>query len=72
MLVGMGIKRVEELSGAGRVKSERLREQHYKEEYARYLERKIVDWVEATSVEQMCEEVKRAMADAVREREPKD
>ena len=41
-LVGTLLKRYEEINGAGRIKSEKMKEQRYEEEYARAIESKIL------------------------------
>ena len=51
---------------ARRIRSEKLRENQYKEEYARSLEGKRVEWDEEKNVKNMWEQVKRAMVESAR------
>ena len=53
--------------GARRIRSEKLREHHYREGYARSLEEKGVEWDGDNSVEHMWEQVKWAMVESARE-----
>ena len=53
--------------GARRIRSEKLREHHYKEGYARILEGKGVEGDGDTNVGHMWEQVKRAMVERARE-----
>ena len=59
--LGTWIKRREVVDRAMRIISEKLREHHYREEYARSLEGKRVKWDGENNVEDMWEQVKRAM-----------
>ena len=60
-LVGAWIKRREEVVGASRIRSEKLREHQYREGYARSLEEKRVEWDGDNNVEHMWEQVNQAM-----------
>ena len=53
--------------GARWIRSEELREHQYREGYARSLEGKVVQWDGDDNVEDMCEQVKLAMVESVRE-----
>ena len=52
---------------AGRLKSEKSREQQYKKAYTIAIENKIVEWDEVSNVEQMWDQVKQAEVDRVKE-----
>ena len=52
-LVGTWIKRREVVGRARRIRSEKLREHRYSEEYARFLEGKRVEWDGENNVEHM-------------------
>ena len=65
-LEGAWIKRREVVVRTRRVKSEKLREHHFREGYARSLEEKGVEWEENNNVEHMLEQVKRAMVESAR------
>ena len=54
--------------GARRVRSEKLREHHYREEYVRSFEGKEVEWDRDNNVEHIWEQVKRAMVKSAREK----
>ena len=54
------VKRREILVGAWRIRSEKLRENQYREGYARSLEGKKVEWEGGNNVEHMWGHVKRA------------
>ena len=56
--MGTWIKRREGVTGARRIRSEKLREHQYIERYARCLKNKRVEWDEGRNVEQMWEWVK--------------
>ena len=53
--------RREVVDGARRIRSEKLREQQYREGYTRSLEGKRVEWDRENNVEHMWEQVKWAM-----------
>ena len=53
--------------GAKGIRSEKLREHHYREGYDRSLEGKGVEWEGDNNVEYMWEQVKRAMVESARE-----
>ena len=53
--------------GARMIRSEKLREQQYRESYARSLEGKGVEWDGDDNVENMWEQVKQAMVKSARE-----
>ena len=53
-LVGAWIKRSEVVAGAKRIKSEKLRDQEYRERYARSLEEKGVEW-DGDNMSSICE-----------------
>ena len=55
------------MNGARSIRIEKSREYQYKEEYAKGLESKRVEWDESRNVEKMWEQVKRAMFDSARE-----
>ena len=55
------IKRKEVADGARRIRSDKLRENQYREGYNGPLERKIIEWDGEYNVEQMWEQVKWAM-----------
>ena len=46
---------------------EKARKHHYREEYARSLEGKILEWDRENNVKHMWEQVKRAMVESARE-----
>ena len=46
------------MNGSRRIRSEKLKEHHYMEGYARCLESKRVDWDEGGNVEEMWEQEK--------------
>ena len=52
---------------ASRIRSKKLREHQYREEYARPLEGKRVEWYGNNNVEHMWEQVKRAVVENARE-----
>ena len=52
---------------ARRIRSEKLREHQYREEYARSFEGKRVEWDKENNVEHMWEQVKWAMVKSARE-----
>ena len=52
---------------ARRIRSEKLREHQYREEYARSLEGKKVEWDGENNVEHMWEQVKWTMVESARE-----
>ena len=52
---------------ARRIRSEKLREHQYREEYARFLERKSVEWDRENNVKHMWKQVKQAMVESARE-----
>ena len=52
-LLGTWIKRRGVADGPKRIKSEKLKEHQYREEYARSLERKRVEWDEENNVKEM-------------------
>ena len=52
---------------ARRIRSEKLRENKYREGYARSLEGKGIEWHRENNVEHMWEQVKRAMVESARE-----
>ena len=64
-LVGAWIKRRVVVVGARRIRSEKLREYHFRERYARSLEGKRVE--DEDNIEHMWEQVKRAMFESARE-----
>ena len=66
-LVGAWIKRREVVVGAWKIRSEKLREHHYREAYARSLEGKGGEWDGDDNIEHMWEQVKRAMVESARE-----
>ena len=47
------------MDGARRIRSEKMREHQYREEYARSLEEKRVEWDGENNVDHMWEQVKR-------------
>ena len=49
------------MNGDGRIKNEKLREQQYKKEYGKTLERKIIKWDEVNDVKQLWEQVKQTV-----------
>ena len=53
--------------GARRIRSEKLRKHQYREEYARSLEEKELEWDGGNNVEHMWEQVKQAMVGRARE-----
>ena len=53
--------------GARRIRSEKLRKHQYREEYARSLEEKELEWDGGNKVEHMWEQVKQAMVGRARE-----
>ena len=55
------------MDGTRRIRSDKLREHHYREEYATTLEGKRVECEGENNVEQMWEQVKRAMVESARE-----
>ena len=55
------------MDGTRRIRSEKLRERQYSEEYARSLEGKRVEWDGENNVEHMWEQVKQAMVESARE-----
>ena len=66
-LVGAWIKRREVVVGALRIRSEKLRENQYRERYARSLEGKGVEWDVGNNAEHVWKQVKRAMVESARE-----
>ena len=66
-LVGTWIKRREVMDRARRIRSEKLREHQYREEYARSLEGKRIEWKGENNVEHIWEQVKRVMVENERE-----
>ena len=66
-MVGIWIKRREVVDRARRIRSEKLREHQYREEYARSLERKRVERDGDDNVEHTWEQVKRAIFESARE-----
>ena len=66
-LVGTWIKRREVVDGALRIKSEKLREHHYRERCARSLEGKRVEWYRENNVKHMWQQVKWAIIESARE-----
>ena len=66
-LVGAWLKRREVVVGARRIRSEKLKEYQYKEGYARFFERKELEWDGDDNFEHMWEQVKLAMVESARE-----
>ena len=66
-LVFTWIKKREVVNGTRRIRSDKLRSHQYIEGYIRCFESKRVDCYVGGNVEQMWEQVKRAMADSARE-----
>ena len=66
-LVAAWIKRREVVVGARKIRSEKLREDWYREEYTRSLEGKELEWNGYNNVEHMWEEVKLTMLESTRE-----
>ena len=66
-LVGTWIKRREVVDRARRIRSEKLREHQYREEYARSLEEKRVELDGENNVKHMWEQVKGSMVQSARE-----
>ena len=63
-LVGAWIKRREVVIGVRRIRSEKMREHQYREEYARSLEGKGVEWDGGNNFEHMWEQVNSGMAES--------
>ena len=55
------------MDGVRRIKSEKLREHQYREEYTRSLEGKSVEWEGENNVEHIWEQVKQTMVESSRE-----
>ena len=55
------------MGGTRRIRSEKLREHHYRGRYARSLEGKRVEWDGGNNVEHMWDQVKWAMVESTRE-----
>ena len=55
------------MDGPKKIRSEKLREHQYREEYARSLEGKRVEWDGNNNVAHMWEQVKQAMVESARE-----
>ena len=55
------------MDGARKIRSEKLREHQHREEYARSLKGKSVEWDGENNVEHTWEQVKRAMVESVNE-----
>ena len=69
---GTWIERREVVDGARRIGSETLKEHQYREEYARSLKGKRVEWDGENNVKHMWEQVKRAVVESASRRwEPK-
>ena len=66
-LVGTWIKGREVVDRGRRIRSKKLMEHQYREEYAIFLEGKRVEWDGENNVEYMWEQVKRAMVESARE-----
>ena len=55
------------MDGARRIRSEKLREHQYREEYARSLEGERVEWDRENNVKHTWEQVKQAIFESARE-----
>ena len=66
-LVGVRIKKREVVDKARRIRSEKMREHQYREDDARSLEGKRVEWFGENNVKHMLEQVKQAIFESSRE-----